>query len=660
MEANGNLKTLGNRRREILENLAFFTKFFTGFKEDPTLLDLVIVEIEERLPRFEALLHKFEDVQMQIELILAHLYAQDSGRKLFKEMSSNALKVLRSIMQQIEATNKYQARHHCLERHFVRINKKLQGITAKAGKEPNVMEVLEANQKLFLKAFETPTKIYKHLHNKHKVSPIFLNRTLRYMRSENRGKSSQNTFNVDSMMERLGQSSERGQQLTLSFLNFDKSNSANTIAVVNTYLIKFSSKKTRHSFGQNDEVFLGKSKVPVQSSSGSISGDNVVIPMSRRNQPSILLFKVKLEDSEPATKIRKLRERNCGESPNSFQAELVLIDNDSQCCLNDGEYEVPVHNISSREDILVSGTDEDFKTSTLRVKVQRCIPKPKRKSIAKQKDQMEILYNFIYTGIQQKTEAAATLNCPWCNLNCFELYKLLKHLSLCHSRFIFTYDKTPKGANIEVSINEMFDDSYDLVLHPYQFGTRPAKRISFTQILVCRPKFEAPNLEEFIKPKTEAGTVKVCNGHNRRYYHSSTTLPKHSEEIDEDSEEELDPNWLKGQTTRMVDDFSDVNHGEKEIMKMWNLHVMKYGFVGECHMPLACLMFVEEHGVELVAKNLYRNFLIHLCNLYDFNLINCTAYYKIIRNLQSIASSKGSKDDVFNIYDEYITVAIKD
>lgn len=27
---------------------------------------------------------------------------------------------------------------------------------------------------------------------------------------------------------------------------------------------------------------------------------------------------------------------------------------------------------------------------------------------------------------------------------------------------------------------------------------------------------------------------------------------------------------------QMIDEFTDVNEGEKELMKLWNLHVMKY------------------------------------------------------------------------------------
>lgn len=27
---------------------------------------------------------------------------------------------------------------------------------------------------------------------------------------------------------------------------------------------------------------------------------------------------------------------------------------------------------------------------------------------------------------------------------------------------------------------------------------------------------------------------------------------------------------------QMIDEFTDVNEGEKELMKLWNLHIMKY------------------------------------------------------------------------------------
>ena len=49
-------------------------------------------------------------------------------------------------------------------------------------------------------------------------------------------------------------------------------------------------------------------------------------------------------------------------------------------------------------------------------------------------------YNFLYNNnTQQQTESAGNMQCPWCSLICCNLYSLLKHMSLCHPRFLFTY-----------------------------------------------------------------------------------------------------------------------------------------------------------------------------------------------------------------------------
>lgn len=56
-----------------------------------------------------------------------------------------------------------------------------------------------------------------------------------------------------------------------------------------------------------------------------------------------------------------------------------------------------------------------------------------------------IVYQFLIdndqpsSGPRQQTEAKEDLHCPWCALNCMELYALLKHLKLSHPRFLFTY-----------------------------------------------------------------------------------------------------------------------------------------------------------------------------------------------------------------------------
>lgn len=269
---------------------------------------------------------------------------------------------------------------------------------------------------------------------------------------------------------------------------------------------------------------------------------------------------------------------------------------------------------------------------------------------AQQQHRMRVVYQFVHQQqTRQQTEARADLRCPWCLLQCRLLAALLKHLKLCHGRFTFTYVPHPKGARIDVSVNECYDGSYagnPQHLHTqtgYAFGrSGPARRTPVTYVMACRPKRAPLSLSEFLEqdePDIDQPRP-YMSGHNRLYYHTETCLPVRPQEIDRDSESEDDPEWLRIKTQLMIDEFTDVNEGEKELMKMWNLHIMKYGFVGDCQIALACNMFVEQKGRELIRRNLYRNFVLHMCNLLDFGLVSASVVYTTVRRLQMFCDIK--------------------
>uniref|UniRef100_A0AAQ4QFE2 Polycomb protein VEFS-Box domain-containing protein n=1 Tax=Gasterosteus aculeatus aculeatus TaxID=481459 RepID=A0AAQ4QFE2_GASAC len=206
---------------------------------------------------------------------------------------------------------------------------------------------------------------------------------------------------------------------------------------------------------------------------------------------------------------------------------------------------------------------------------------------AEPRQKLRIFYQFQYnSNTQQQTEARDDLHCPWCTLNCRKLYSLIKHLKLSHSRFIFTYVPHPKGAQIEVSINECYDGSYagnpqDIHGQPgFAFSRNgPVKRTAVTHVVVCRPKRTKASLSEFLEPEDGDQEQPIVSGHNRLYFHSDSCVPLRPQEMEVDSEDERDPDWLKEKTAMQIEDFTDVNEGEKEIMKLWNLHVMKHGCV---------------------------------------------------------------------------------
>ncbi|PSN48543.1 hypothetical protein C0J52_05918 [Blattella germanica] len=214
----------------------------------------------------------------------------------------------------------------------------------------------------------------------------------------------------------------------------------------------------------------------------------------------------------------------------------------------------------------------------------------------------------------------------------------------------------PQGARIDVAINECYDGSYtgsphDLISQPPGFAfsrNGPVRRTVVSNILVCRPKRPKPSLSEFLELDENEfdGQRPYITGHNRLYHHTTTCLPIYPKEMDVDSEGEHDPKWLQTKTMMMIDDFTDVNEGEKELMKMWNLHVMKHGYVGDCQIPLACNMFLEAKGQGLLLKNLYRNFVLHMCSLFDFGLVSPVTLYTTIQRLQDLIGESGGVKEI--------------
>lgn len=416
-----------------------------------------------------------------------------------------------------------------------------------------------------------------------------------------------------------------------------------------------------------------------------------------------------LIDEEPALKRRKSSNNNICNNTNiistnsnnksSFEAgifymaELIVYDKYNRCLLTDGDYELGLQEAakdlknspkkhSSWEyfsDIGVTfKTLDSFKSHPM-LKFKLCwtqepcrelVDRPKLFSVVenkenipqisasnnnvviKQEDRLQVVYQFVYNNnSKQQTEPCEDLHCPWCSVNCLNLYSLLKHLKLCHPRFTFTYVPINIGARIDVAINELFDGSYmgsphDLISQPYGCAfsrNGPVRRSPVTHILVCRPKRNKPNLSEFLELEDAEydGQRPYITGHSRLYHHTTTCLPVYPKEMDMDSEGENDPEWLRAKTMMMIDEFTDVNEGEKELMKMWNLHVMKFGYVGDCQIPLACSMFIQHKGKDLLLKNLYRNFVVHMCSLFDFGLISPVTLYNTMKKLQDLVGETG-------------------
>lgn len=69
-------------------------------------------------------------------------------------------------------------------------------------------------------------------------------------------------------------------------------------------------------------------------------------------------------------------------------------------------------------------------------------------------------------------------------------------------------------------------------------------------MFLLRPKRTKASMSEFLE--SEDGEVEqqrtYSSGHNRLYFHSDTCLPLRPQEMEVDSEDEKDPEWLREKT----------------------------------------------------------------------------------------------------------------
>lgn len=269
-------------------------------------------------------------------------------------------------------------------------------------------------------------------------------------------------------------------------------------------------------------------------------------------------------------------------------------------------------------------------------------------------------FNWICEDAQtsQKTRSLGFI-CPWCVKDYHYLDTLMTHLKCCHLRFNFNLVKEDGQSVIEMTLNRDFDGSYCGFKYPghdcrtdFRFRLRdpknPKRRTPETHMIYFKPRnknvraIENTSIRQRSVAEGDTFTcddgeadVDVCSG--RLYYHTSTCLPIKPNEVDIDSEADIDPDWLRERTQLMIDEFTDVNEGEKEILKLWNLHIMRnYQYKGDHMMRQACLDFVESEGQKILSKNLSKNFTLHLANLYDFGLISSGDLLECMRKLNKL------------------------
>lgn len=132
----------------------------------------------------------------------------------------------------------------------------------------------------------------------------------------------------------------------------------------------------------------------------------------------------------------------------------------------------------------------------------------------------------------------------------------------------------------------------------------------------------------------------------RHFYHmqSLNTYLIENNNAADDSEDEDEHKTLYQQIhQRELNEHRFLNEGEKQLMILWNTFIESQQCFGLKHMNAICQLFVDGHIRDIVKRELYRNWLLHLCELNGSGLLTPSEYMEVVQYTQLYMGFNGFK-----------------
>jgi hypothetical protein len=134
--------------------------------------------------------------------------------------------------------------------------------------------------------------------------------------------------------------------------------------------------------------------------------------------------------------------------------------------------------------------------------------------------------------------------------------------------------------------------------------------------------------------KIQKASVSKIGSKQPRFY-QSPSFAVAKENYDIDSDFEADDSWQLNQNLKMIDDFNDISHGEKELMKIWNEFVYKYPISADFRVCDHALLFCTLRKNDIKRGRLRSTVLLHFMSLWEFGIIESEDIEKAMNILDS-------------------------
>jgi hypothetical protein len=217
------------------------------------------------------------------------------------------------------------------------------------------------------------------------------------------------------------------------------------------------------------------------------------------------------------------------------------------------------------------------------------------------------------------------------------LWELHQHLSCCHYHFSNKIWLSEDG-NIHIYVSRPESLLSNSSTSNYSSNDDPPSLIKNRNVYLSlkASKLNTKNIFEQLWSKENPITL---NKVFTEYYHSTTGLPVSVTDLNYNSDDEDVDNAssIKFKNS-IIDEFTDITKHEKELMKIWNLHLSTFPPHGDRLLPIICQRFVIKYGHILLEKGLRHNLLLHFMNMWDFGLLVAEEIYQYMNYIDNITS----------------------
>ncbi len=227
-----------------------------------------------------------------------------------------------------------------------------------------------------------------------------------------------------------------------------------------------------------------------------------------------------------------------------------------------------------------------------------------------------IHYHYILPGAQRaRAESRRDTRCPLCFVPLGTVEAIVFHAAVTHNHFCFRLERPLTGdPHVHITANLPVVDEVDSLIRPAEFT------------------------QDFFSVQRR-GKRSGGRADHRKRYHSNTGMAI-APGVREDSEDEIDTEWILQRNLKLIDEFNDVASAEKALIRLWNRHLFAAGAIAQRHIPPMVDSFIDKHGPQILAQGLRHVLVGHLFTLWDINILSPDRMDQCLKRLDALAPSK--------------------